>query len=139
MRSEEGRESIYAERPLASAPTGYLLGDLVRQVKTLAQREVELAKAEMRSMIRSQAQRMASFLAAALCGFLGLGLIAAALVLLLAKVMPVWVSALVVGALVLGVAFALGSSAKAKRIHKPLERTKQRLKEDFQWVKERVA
>lgn len=128
-------------RPLESASTGELIGRFFRQTSELLRKEVELAKAEIGTSVKSAVTMTVGFMAAALFGLLGLGLFCAAAVLALATTMSPWGAALVVGAVMFVIAGIMATVArgKAKRVANPLKETQKTLKEDVQWAKERMA
>ena len=122
-----------------SSSTRDLLGRFMRDTIQLFKKEAELAKAEVRESVRNQVAMIVGFAMAAVLGLVGVGLLAAALVLGLAEAMAPWLAALIVGVVLIGVAVLLGRSAKSKGIKKPFERTQKSLKEDLQWVREKIA
>lgn len=127
---------LYAERSL-----GELFSQLSRDVSTLFQHEVRLAKVEM-SQKASEAGRQVAFMAAggfiAYAGFLAL---LAALILGLAELMPVWLAALIVGLVVAGIGYFLVQKGlnDLKNMNPAPEKTVQTLKEDGQWLKQQVS
>lgn len=125
-------------RPLQSVPTGELLGQLFRKTSDLLRKEVELAKAEIATDVRAALARAVAMVIAALFAIMGLSLFAAAAVLGLAASMPAWLASVVVGAAMFVVAAVLFVFAKGRN-RKPLEKTRQTLKEDVQWAKEKIA
>lgn len=127
------------ERPLESASTGELLGQFFRQTSELLKKEMELARAEVGSTVKSAVTMAVGFAAALVFGLIGLGLLSAAIVLALDDVMHPGMAALLVGVVMLVFAGIMAGMAKKKGIQKPLERTQKTLKEDVQWAKERMA
>jgi xanthine/uracil permease len=127
---------LYAERSL-----GELFSQLSRDVSTLFQQEVRLAKVEM-SQKASEAGRQVAFMAAggfiAYAGFLAL---LAALILGLAEVMPAWLAALIVGLIVAGIGYFLLQKGMndLKNMNPAPEKTVQTIKEDGQWLKQQVS
>src|ERR687894_566887 len=86
---------------------GELFAELARETSTLVRQEVELAKTEM-SQKASEVGKDAGLLGAggavAYAGFLA---IMAALIIGLGQLIPLWLSALVVGLVVGGIGYAL--------------------------------
>jgi len=83
---------------------------------------------------------MVKALGVALVGaLLGLNVLLVAGVLALGAVMPAWAAALLVGGIILLGAAVVGYIGWTRRVTSPLPLTRQSLKEDMQWVKERVA
>lgn len=91
-----------------------LLQRLYRDLSDLAKEEVELTKIEVheRAGILSGATRGLMFSAA--CGVVGVGAIAAFAIAALAFVLTIWLAALIVGAVLLVVAFAVGKSSQRR-------------------------
>jgi uncharacterized membrane protein YqjE len=138
MTSQENEK--YRDRgPYESASTRDLLGSFMRDTIRLFKKEAELARVEFRETVRNQVAMVVGFAMAAVLGLVGIGLLAAALVLGLAVAMAPWLAALLVGLVLIGAAVLLGRSAKSKGIKRPFERTQKNLKEDIQWVREKIA
>ena len=86
---------------------GELLGDLSREITTLVRQEMNLAKTEM-SQKAVEAGKDIGFLAAGgMVAYAGLLTLVAALVIILNHIMPLWLSALLVGLVVAGIGGAL--------------------------------
>lgn len=139
MDSKRSPGAAPESRPLESASTGELLGQFFRQTSELLKKELELAKAEVNSSVKSAVTMTVGFAVAGLFGLLGLGLLCAAAVLGLATSMSAWAAALVVGVAMLVIAGIAAAVARSKRVKNPLEKTQKTLKEDVQWAKERMA
>ncbi len=122
-------------------PLGELFSELAAETGTLVRKEVELARVEMTAKATSALKDIALIVlggAIAFCG--GLALLAA-VILALGTLIPLWLSALIVGVLVAGIggAFALSGVAALKRADLTPRQTIQTLKENQQWVKEQAA
>jgi hypothetical protein len=139
METMNSRETARNGGPYESASTRDLLGSFMRDTIHLFRKEAELAKAEVRETVKNQVAMVVGFATALVLGLVGVGLLAAALVLGLSEAMAPWLAAAIVGLVLIGVAALVGSSAKGKGIKKPFERTQKNLKEDMQWVRERIA
>ena len=139
MAHESSRAGSPGERPLQGAGIGELIGQLFRQTSELLKTELELARAEMRTTVQSAVSMMVMMLMAAVFGMVALGCFAASLVLALSQRFAPWSAALIVGAVLLVVAFGLVMAARSKQKEKPFETTQKTLKEDVQWAKERAA
>ena len=121
-------------------PLGELFSELANETSTLVKQEVALAKVEI-AQKASQVGRNVGFLvvggAVAYAAFLAL---MAAVIIGLARVMPAWGAALLVGVVVAAAAGLLIYKAlSALRAADPVPRqTVETLKEDAQWVKEQM-
>ncbi len=131
MQTRQGREE---------PSLGELFAELTREMSTLVRQEVALARVEM-TQKASRAGRNVGFLAlggaVAYAGFLAL---MAAVILLLAQLMPSWVSALVVGLVVAGIGYFLvrkGLDALKQEDLAPRQ-TIESLKDDVAWAKEQT-
>ena len=117
---------------------GELFTELAQETSTLVRQEVNLAKTEM-SQKASTAGRHAGVLAAGgALAYAGLLAILAALIVLLDNVMPLWLSALLVGLVVAVVGYLLirrGLDALKQEDFAPRE-TIETLKEDQRWAKD---
>jgi len=131
-RSGERRE----ERSL-----GELFGDLARETGTLVRQEVQLAKTEA-TQTASRVGRDIGFLAVGgLVAYAGvLGLLAAAVLGLVAAGLDPWLAALVVGAVVTVVGYLLVRRGLDALKHEDLapRQTVETLKEDAQWAKQQI-
>jgi hypothetical protein len=87
---------------------------LTDQASRLAQQEVELAKAEMTAKGKRMGVGAGAFSAAGLLALLGLGVLTATAILLLATAMTAWVAALIVAVVYLAVAGILALFGKKK-------------------------
>jgi len=127
--------------PLRQRPTKDLVSEAARTVTALARKEVELAKAELRQDLRAEVRMASGLGVAGACALvaLQLGLTAVVLALMQAGVMPGWAAALVVAAVVLAVGTVAGLWGWAKRVRKPLSRTRTSIEENVRWAKERMA
>jgi len=139
MAHEASRPQGAGERPLQGAGIGELIGQLVHQTSELLKTEVELARAEVRTGMQSAISAIGMMLVAAVFGMVAVGCLAASLVLALAQRLEPWSAALIVGAVMLVLAFGVVMAARSMQKKKPLEKTRKTLKEDVQWAKDQAA
>ena len=132
MTQEE--ETQDRKGPLAEASTVELVGRLAEEAKELVKKEVELAKAELRSEWKSELKMAAGFAVTAVLALVTLNLLFVALVLALEETLPGGVAALVVAAGTLVIGGVAGAIGWAYRVRKLLPRTQRTLKEDAQWA-----
>ena len=120
---------------------GELFAELTRETSTLVRQEMHLATTEL-TQKASQAGKDVGFLAAggavAYAGFLA---IVAAAISLLAEVIPLWLSALLVGGVVAGGGYYLIQQGleRLKRLDLAPRQTIETLKEDKEWAKQQVG
>ena len=120
---------------------GELFSELAQETSTLVRQEVNLAKTEM-SQKASRAGKHAGELAAGgALAYAGLLAILAALIVLLDNVMPLWLSALLVGLVVAVVGYLLIRRAldALKREDFAPRETIETLKEDQRWAKDQTT
>jgi Flp pilus assembly protein TadB len=115
-----------------------LVKDLSRDVSTLLHEEIALARAEMTEKGRRAGMGAGMFGAATAFGLVTLGGSMATIVILLDKVMPLWLAA-VLTTLAYGVVawmLAMRGRDELQRIGTPVpERATESVKEDIQWAK----
>jgi hypothetical protein len=139
-RREEARMAI--ERPDESARTlsnRQLISEITAKASLLVRKKVDLAKAEIRADLQAQVGMAKAFGLAAIMALLGLNLLVVAVVLALATTMPGWAAALIIAGVVLAGSAVMGYIGWRRLVTNPLALTRQTLKEDMQWVKERLA
>jgi uncharacterized membrane protein len=128
-------------RRIEERPLGELFSDLVHETTTLVRNEVALAKVEMTQKATKVGRNVGSLVVGGAIGYAGLLAICAAVILLLERVMPAWLAALIVGVVVAVVAWVLISKALTALRSMDLkpQETVESLKEDAQWIKEQVS
>lgn len=140
--SPESSRPVPSDRP---DPSETSLRNLVRQMSEdssrLIRSEIRLAQAEMSAKAKDVGIGIGGFSAAGLLAFFGIGVLLAAAILGLATVLPAWLSAVIIGVVLLvmaGIA-ALFARRKVAQAAPPMpERTVQTVKKDVQEIKERA-
>jgi Flp pilus assembly protein TadB len=119
---------------------GELFSELAQDTSTLVRKEVQLAKTEM-SQKASRIGKDVGFLAAGgAVAYAGLLAVLAGIIVLLGQVVPMWLSALLVGLVVAVVGYLLvrrGLDALKREDLAPRQ-TIETLKEDQQWAKDQT-
>lgn len=121
-------------------PIGELFRELATETSTLVRQEVKLATTELTEKATYAGKQAGYVAVGSLLGALSLLALMAALILGLGNVMPLWESALLVGAVVAVVAYVVihhGISALKKLDPAPAQ-TVLSLKENKKWVQEQV-
>ena len=119
---------------------GDIVQNVMRDVGEVVRGEVRLAKAEMSEKV-SQAGKAAGMLGgAAVAGLMGLAALVTAAIVGLSMVVALWVSALIVGVLLLVSAAAMYAAGRAtlKAVSPVPERTVETLKDDVEWAKRQM-
>ncbi|MDR6773852.1 phage holin family protein [Azospirillum sp. BE72] len=124
------------DRPLAG-----LFADLARESANLARSEIALAKAELTDKATKAAGGVAFIAVGGLVAFAGVLVLLAAAVLGLSNVLAPWLSALIVGVVVLAVGGILAYVGKNRLSPANLRprRTMNTLEEDKRWAKSQLA
>ena len=119
---------------------GELFASLARDTSNLVRSEVELAKTEMTQKVTSLGKDAGMIGAGAALAYAGLLALIAAVILGLGELIPMWLSALIVGLVVVGIGYALiqrGRTAMSRMDLTPRQ-TIETLKEDKEWAKDQI-
>ena len=127
-------------RSMENKPLGELFSDLASEMSNLVRQELSLAKAEMTQKARGIGKNVGYLVVGGAIGYAALLAILAAVIMLLARVMPAWGAALLIGILVAGISWLLigkALSALQETDMTPRE-TVETLKEDAAWMKQQI-
>jgi len=119
---------------------GELFSELAQETSTLVRQEVTLAKTEMTQKATSVGKDVGFLAAGGAVAYAGLLAVLAGIIVLLGQVIPMWLSALLVGLVVAGVGYFLvrkGLDALKREDLAPRQ-TIETLKEDQQWAKDQT-
>lgn len=139
MAADPDDPEVIGPRPKADRSIAALLSDLAGETIALLRQELAVLTAELREKIGHATRGATALGAGALIAFSGWLVLLAAAVLGLAEAVPPWLSALIVGILVLALGGALLWFGKRRLAAKSLafSRTLHALREDEAWLKER--
>jgi hypothetical protein len=120
------------ERPLSE-----LFSDLVTETSNLVRNEVALAKVEITNKASKIGKNIGSLVIGGAVAYAGV----LAVIMLLGRVIPMWLSALIVGLIVVGIAWLMISKAmtELQRVDLKPEATVESVKEDAQWIKDQIS
>ena len=121
---------------------GDLFSDLSRETTTLVRQELELAKAELTQSATEAARGIGMLVAGGAVAYAGLLFLLLAVVFgLIEAGWDTWVSALVVGLVVvaIGAVLVLRARESLKPANLAPRRTVETLKEDQEWAKEQIT
>jgi hypothetical protein len=121
---------------------GDLFSDLSRETTTLVRQEVQLAKAELTQSATEAARGIGMLVAGGAVAYAGLLFLLLAIVFGLIEVgWDAWVSALVVGLVVvaIGAILVLRARESLKPANLAPQKTVETLKEDAAWAKEQIT
>lgn len=126
--------------PADSRSLGELLSDLTNDFSTLFRKEITLAKVEMTEKATEVIKSVAMLAVGGFIAYAGFLALLAAAILGLAFVVSWWLSALIVGLVVLLIGYILVQSGmnKLKSENLTPHHTKESLQEDAEWAKEQV-
>lgn len=119
---------------------GELFSELAAQTSTLVRSELQLARVELGQKATQAAKALGLVGVGAAVAYAGFLAMVAAAILGLGEVLPLWLSSLIVGAVVLIVGFLLSQErlAALKRIDVTPRATVITLHEDKEWAKEQL-
>jgi len=122
-------------------PLGELFSDLVNETISIVRNEVALVKVELTQKATKVGRNVGSLVIGGAIAYAALLALGAATIMLLARAMPGWVAALIVGLIVGGVAWLMISKAitELKRTDLVPQETVESVKEDAQWIKDQIS
>jgi len=127
-------------RSLENRPLGDLFGDLATEMSNLVRQEVALAKVEVSQKVKHVGRNVGYLAIGGAVAYAAVLAIIAGIIMLLAKVVPHWGAALIVGAVVGGIGWLLIGKAMMALQQTDLtpRETVETLKEDATWMKEQI-
>jgi hypothetical protein len=142
-KSMARREATELRGPQRDRITGLSTLQLVKEIALqsglLVKKQVELAKTELRSDVRTEAKVAGGLGVAAVCGIIAVTLLLVTAAFALALVMPAWGAGLIVTGFVAAVAGVVAGVSWKRRVRQPLEASRHELKRGLQFTKERFA
>ena len=126
--------------PQQERSLGELFSELANETTRLVKDEVQLAKIELGQKASEVGKRVGLIAVGGAVAYAGLLAVVAALVLLIARFMPAWLAALVVGIVILGVGYYLIQQQlnALKNADLTPRATVETLKQDKEWVREQT-
>jgi uncharacterized membrane protein YqjE len=123
-----------------NASLGRLFRDLADDLSTLTRKELELARTETMEKVSHASKAVISMAAGGFLAYAGLLVLLAAAVMVIATWVPYWLSAVIVGGVVLVIGVILLQSGRSalKKTNITPEKTVDTMKENAQWVKEKI-
>jgi len=120
---------------------GDLLSELTRDLSTLLRKELELARVETTEKISNATQSIVWMIAGGLIAYTGVIALVIAAIVVLAGLVPLWLSALIVGLLLVVVGAIAIQSGRSTLRHLSVvpEKTLESIKEDAELVKEKIT
>jgi len=130
----EHKQAVDGQEPSAIET----LQQIAAQAQLLIRKQVELAKAELKADLQAEGRAVGSLGIAAVAGLSALNLLLVTGALALAVWMPAWEAGLLVTGVVLALAALFALFGWRSRVKRPLEHTRDELKRDEQFTKERL-
>jgi hypothetical protein len=127
-------------RSMENRPLGDLFGDLASDMSNLVRQEVTLAKVEITQKAKYVGRNVGYLVVGGAVAYAALLAILAAIVMLLARVMPHWGATLIVGVVVGAIGWMLIGKAMMALQQADLtpRETVETLKEDATWMKQQI-
>ena len=127
-------------RSMENRPLGDLFGDLATEMSNLVRQEVALAKVEVTQKAKYVGRNVGYLVVGGAVAYAALLAILAAIIMLLARVMPHWGATLIVGVVVGAVGWMLIGKAITALQQADLtpRETVETLKEDATWMKQQI-
>ncbi|HTV87744.1 MAG TPA: phage holin family protein [Stellaceae bacterium] len=131
---------VIGPRPKAERSLATLLSDLAAETILLIRQELALLKAELHEKFSRAGRGATAIGAGALIAYSGWLALVAAMILALSLVLPAWLAATVVGIVILAIGGILALIGKRRLDAQALvpRRTLRTLREDEEWLKERL-
>ena len=128
-------------RRMEERPLSELFSDLVTETSNLVRNEVALARVELTDKASKIGKNVGSLVIGGAVAYAGVLAIGAAVIMLLSRVMPDWLAALIVGLIVVCVAWLMISKAitELQKVELKPEATVESVKEDAQWIKDQIS
>lgn len=138
-RTRQEREWVLDGEP--SWSLGDLLAGLTNDLSTLFRQEIQLARAETTEKLSQMTQSVVWIAAGGLMAYAGFIGVLIAVIVGLAAFIPLWLSALIVGVIVIGVGAILIQSGRSqlKQLSVVPEKTIESIQEDAALVKEKMS
>jgi hypothetical protein len=124
---------------VARLSTFALLREILGQTRLLARKQVELARTELRADARTEAKVAGGLGAAAVGAIITVTLLLMTAAFALALVMPAWGAGLIVSGVVALAAGAIAGLSWKRRIKKPLQHSRDELRQNVRFARERFA
>lgn len=123
-----------------NASLGRLFRDLADDLSDLTRKEIELARTETMEKISHASKAVTSMAVGGFVAYAGLLFLLAAAVMVIATWVPYWLSAVIVGgvAVIIGLIMLQGGRSALKQTNITPEKTVDTMKENAQWVKEKI-
>jgi uncharacterized membrane protein len=133
-------QRINENRSMENKPLGDLFSDLAAEMSNLVRQEVTLAKVEVSQKAKYVGRNVGYLVIGGAVAYAALLAIIAAVIMLLARVIPNWGATLLVGVVVAGIGWLLIGKALSALQETDMtpRQTVETLKEDATWMKQQI-
>jgi Putative Actinobacterial Holin-X, holin superfamily III len=134
------QQRMNENRSMDNKPLGDLFADLASEMSNLVRQEIALAKVEVGQKAKHIGRNVGYLVVGGAVAYAAMLAVIAAIIMLLARVMPEWGATLLVGVLVAGIAWLLIGKALAALQQTDItpRETVETLKEDATWMKQQI-
>jgi len=134
--------SAWPQAPVANGEKslGELFSDLSEDLSTLVRKEIALARTETVEKVSSAGRSVGSMLAGGMIAYAGVICVLIAIAIGLSNWIPAWLAALIVGVVVLVIGLVMFQAGRSALQHISVapKKTIETLKDNTEWVKEKV-
>lgn len=143
LRDRVGQSNAVPENVVSvnAEPTlGDLFSSLTEDMSTLIRKEVDLARTETMEKVSIATRSVVSMVAGGMIAYAGLIGVVIAVIVGLSRWMPLWLSALIVGlvVMVIGAIMIMSGRSSLQNMTVVPEQTVESMKENTEWAKEQV-
>ncbi len=143
MDAEASEGGIMSEQNPEAVPSQMGTGELVKQIgaqaEVLLHKQIELAKAELKHDLKAEAAAVGGLGASAVLAIISVTLLLVTAALALSLVLPAWGAGLIVTGVMMAATLTVALISWKKRISTPMSRTRETLRDDVRWAKERLT
>jgi hypothetical protein len=129
------------DQPRDERSLGDLFGELSEESSRLVRQEIALAKTEITESARRVGKDVGMIAAGGVIAYAGFIVALGALAILLGEIMPLWLSTLLVGIIVIAVGAGLAMKGRndLQRVDLTPRQTVETIREDKEWAKEQMS
>jgi len=131
------------EQNPVGVPSELGTSELVKQIgaraEVLLHKQIELAKVELKQDLKKEATAVGGLGVSAVLAIISVTLLLVTAALALSLVLPAWAAGLIVTGVMIAATLIVALISWKKRISTPLARTRETLREDVRWAKERLT
>ena len=119
---------------------GELVAELSQETVTLVRQEIQLAQAEMTQKATRVGKNVGFLVVGGVVAYTGALALIAAAIIILGKVIPLWLSAAIIGfvIVVVGLILVIKGANTLRRENPAPQETVETLKEDSEWLKDQT-